>query len=830
MIRSGVKWSSHGECNNKYYLTKASQRKSSARLNQVQSAKGSLSQNSTETSSYVFDFYSKLYASSPHPHSNISSFISSSGPPCESFNVFSPIKTNEVIEAIKFSSRNKSPGPDGIPFEVYRNFSPLLAPILTNLFNTCLANTELLPGSEESIVITLYKKGDKTNLANWRPIALSNTDLKLLTKILANRLNPHASKVLSQNQYGFIQGRNIHDNINLVANVLREPKAEGSLCFLDQEKAYDRIDWEYLGSCLTHYGICNEFILWIKKFFQSSYLSVIGKEFKTNPIFPGRGLRQGDPMSPILYNFAINPLLNHLNSLSGISLPGQPPLKVLAFADDCVLGIKDNKDCALATSIFKSFEKASQAKLNANKSEAIAKCNAPSKLPFNIQYSPNPIRHLGILVGPNGVSTSNMEEQLLKKMQDRIAMWTNTKPSIKGKVLLFNVFVSSKLWYATQHFPISSSFESQIRTLFNSWLWRSKTPPISTLSLTIKTKFGGLSLLDPIAQANKMFSIWIAEVLNPDYKTPSWQFAARIQWAKALNLRNPTHYTTLFSYLAHHPKPRGPLFLTGFWRQILGFYRVNNFSVSYSLSQENRGFPSMKFNTSQTPRELMSTPSTPRVFSLQPSNQYNLSKIWNHCHSPFVPPSWNSHCWRVLQTAYRTSERTSLDIKCKSCNNNDTLMHRYFKCQYVTPIWNTLNSIFPDSYPINGNHVNWFYEAKSTFINEDIRVIMFLTALWSIHTAFIENLNSATSTYNLPLLRFSANISTTFQNLLFGSNWPQPLHQRIKSWTNLWFLKISSASKTVTLTPVFSTLIPNTSEITPTDRPPDNPPSSYSQS
>jgi retron-type reverse transcriptase len=150
-----------------------------------------------------------------------------------------------------------------------------------------------------------------------------------------------ALDLLSPNQFGFIQGRSIHDNINIVTNALREDSTKGALCFLDQEKAYDRIDWDYLSACLHHYGIDSNFISWTSKFLTNSYLSVIGPAFKTNPIFPQRGLCQGDPMSPILYNFAINPLLQHLEKLSGVIVQGQAPLKVLAFADDCVLGIQN---------------------------------------------------------------------------------------------------------------------------------------------------------------------------------------------------------------------------------------------------------------------------------------------------------------------------------------------------------------------------------------------------------------------------------------------------------------------------------------------------------
>ena len=229
-------WSSSGERSNKFYLYKASARKSGAQLEGVYNSLHVITSKPQDTSAEVYKFYSNLYSSNPPSTDSIQSFISSSGPSYSQVDIFYPITPEEVTEAIKTSPQNKSPGPDGIPFEVYRKFSNQLSPILTKLFNQCMSDLLLLPGSNESIVVTLFKKGDKSDLANWRPIALSNSDLKLLTKILANRLNVIASKILSPHQYGFIQGRSIHNNINLVANALREPSTQGALCFFTKKK------------------------------------------------------------------------------------------------------------------------------------------------------------------------------------------------------------------------------------------------------------------------------------------------------------------------------------------------------------------------------------------------------------------------------------------------------------------------------------------------------------------------------------------------------------------------------------------------------------------
>ena len=130
-IRSGVAWSSSGERSNKFYLSKASARKAGARLEGVYNSLHVITSKPQDTSAEVYKFYSNLYSSNPPSTDSIQSFISSSGPSYSQVDIFYPITPEEVTEAIKTSPQIKSPGQDGIPFEVHRKFSYQLSPILT---------------------------------------------------------------------------------------------------------------------------------------------------------------------------------------------------------------------------------------------------------------------------------------------------------------------------------------------------------------------------------------------------------------------------------------------------------------------------------------------------------------------------------------------------------------------------------------------------------------------------------------------------------------------------------------------------------------------------
>ena len=288
-----------------------------------------------------------------------------------------PLTFEECSSAIKQMKDSKSPGCDGLPAEFYKKFFPLFGEFLVAVFNNQL--TELAPSQRLSFITLLCKNPEKSeDIGNWRPISLLNTDYKIISKALTNRLKQIANTIIGPEQTCGIAGRSIFDNLHFLRNVqdyCSRRKIPGIAVCFDQAKAFDSLDHSYLFKVLGKMGFGPSFIYWVGLLYTDIFSCVLVNGFLTEPFLVSRSVRQGCGLSPLLYALCIQPLANLIKQsllFKGIPLPTYPltEARVSMYADDSTVLASDTSSVVTAINHFDTFCRASGAKLNMSKCEA----------------------------------------------------------------------------------------------------------------------------------------------------------------------------------------------------------------------------------------------------------------------------------------------------------------------------------------------------------------------------------------------------------------------------------------------------------------------------
>ena len=135
-------------------------------------------------------------------------------------------------------------------------------------------------------------------LSNYRPISLINVDLKILTKTLTNRLKPILPTIIHRSQTA-VHGRKIDHNIHMLrdlVDLVDKEESQAAFIFLDQEKAFDRVDHQFLFKTMEAFGIGEEFITWIKVLYSNATTKIKINGYLSANIPLKRGVRQGCPL------------------------------------------------------------------------------------------------------------------------------------------------------------------------------------------------------------------------------------------------------------------------------------------------------------------------------------------------------------------------------------------------------------------------------------------------------------------------------------------------------------------------------------------------------
>ncbi len=366
------------EPNIDFYATLEKKSGKKSTISQLSDQHGQIKHETDDLKQIATDYYSDLFSEKKTVDSKTTKLIGNISrkiTEAQKRDMDRDITLEELEKAVMKLQKGKSPGPDGIPAEFYQAFWYCLKHLYLDFINSVKA-TSFPRSKNTSITILIYKdKGEITLLRNYRPIALMNTDIKILTKLLAMRLNWVLPTIIHESQTA-VYGRQIGNNINLIRDLIdlvNKNEEEAAFLFIDQEKAFDRVNHKILYKVLEKFGFGESFINWIKTIYldASTRLSING--FLTDPIPLLSGVRQGCPLSPLLFVMVIELLALQLRNnpnIVGFTVSNE---KVVSshYADDAVIKITQNRCFKEVYKDLQFYEDATGSKVNFEKTKGL---------------------------------------------------------------------------------------------------------------------------------------------------------------------------------------------------------------------------------------------------------------------------------------------------------------------------------------------------------------------------------------------------------------------------------------------------------------------------
>ena len=405
-LRAGIRWRDFGELSAGYLKRTVSQRSSKHLIPPlIHRTTREISTTKEDMLDAASSFYQHLYTPEDVDQAAIDSLLTSLPPELEISRIQqetlqSAFTLDDLLLGVSRCPQRSSPGKDGLPYEILRLLllHPVCQSTAVKVYNDALLSAVFPPSWQDTIVSLLPKTGQLSELSNWRPISLINTDAKVFTRLLNGRVIECAGDLINPFQTGFVRGRFIADNgllMKLVMDYAQQSRDPTIGLLLDQEKAYDRVHPDYLRQVLLRFKFPPTIVQSICTLFFTTHLRINVNGHLSKPVLQRRGLRQGDPISPVLFNLAFEPLLRRLlqdELFQGITLSvpqvsdqrmgPSTPIKVLAYADDVVCFLKDSSDLLLLHAHLRTYSLASNAKVNFHKTQALSLSTVAQKVVF----------------------------------------------------------------------------------------------------------------------------------------------------------------------------------------------------------------------------------------------------------------------------------------------------------------------------------------------------------------------------------------------------------------------------------------------------------------
>eukprot|EP00253_Pinus_taeda_P027218 PITA_27218 len=463
--KSRIRWLKEGERNTKFFHRTTVQRRMHNKIPFIHNQEGVKVEEHEKIEEVLLNHFQQVHQEQAVDRQRAIGRITSNIPKLvtEEHNelLMSPIQAQEVDEAMAQLKEGKALGPDGFTTTFFHAFWDLIKEELWQVVEESRALRWLLPSLNSTFITLIPKEENSLTPEKFRPIALCNVLYKVISKVIANRLKPLLPMLISPEQSGYVEGRQIMDGIILTHEIihsLKQSKQAGMLLKLDLSKAFDKLSWSYIQHMLKAFGFCSSWVRWIMSLITSSHFSLLVNGLPSRPFKPSRGIRQGNPLSPFLFVIMAEGLGRHIkqalqsNQLRGISIHNSPASSHQQFVDDTMLyGYPLAQEASRLKSLLIDFSEASGTHVNNSKSQIFFFHTPPPVKSaitriLGFQSASLPSTYLGAPLTASAIKQPAWRS-LLEKLDSKLNLWTHRSLNLASRVVLIKSILQAMPLY-----------------------------------------------------------------------------------------------------------------------------------------------------------------------------------------------------------------------------------------------------------------------------------------------------------------------------------------------------------------------------------------------
>ncbi|CAL1407884.1 unnamed protein product [Linum trigynum] len=292
------------------------------------------------------------------------------------------VSPQEIRKMVFAMGSKQVPGSDGFMGKFFKACWGIVGESVVSAVGSFFATSKMLRSFNHTWLTLIPKVEQVESMRQLRPISLCQFVYKIITKIMAERLAGILPTIVSEGQNAFIRERQIVDSILIGHELMHylKIKTRGKKGYMtlkvDMEKAYDRVEWPFLLAVLEKMGFSSVWRGWIQECLQSATFSVLVNGSPSGFFAPSRGLRQGDPLSPLLFVLCTEGFAALLRKaisekrLAGVKVaPRASRISHLFFADDSYLFLRGSlQECENLIEVLNEYEELSGQRVNLEKS------------------------------------------------------------------------------------------------------------------------------------------------------------------------------------------------------------------------------------------------------------------------------------------------------------------------------------------------------------------------------------------------------------------------------------------------------------------------------